>query len=108
MSHKKHGLFTLVKVGVVAFCYIVFYEHLFISKDPRYDKLKHTTYIMFILLFTMLFIAFILSIFSKSAMQGGFILFMAILVCGTLFGMVEYFKIWFFFFKKFLDERDNK
>jgi hypothetical protein len=108
MSHKKHGLFTLIKVGIVAFLYIGFYEHPFLSKDPKYNKLKHITYIMLISWFIVLFLTFIFSIFPKSTMQGGFILCGAILACGILLIMIEYFKIWLFFFKKFLDEKDNK
>lgn len=73
MARKKYRLFMLAKVGVVAFCYILFYEHPFISKDHGYDKLKHTTYIMLMLWFMALFFAFLFRFFQKiQCMEGLF------------------------------------
>jgi hypothetical protein len=49
-----------------------------------------------------------IQIFSKNTMHGGLILCGAIIICGILFVMIEFFKIWLFFFKKFLDKENKK
>jgi hypothetical protein len=107
MMHKKHKLTTLIKIGVISFLYIVFCEHPFFSKDPKYDKIRDTTYIMLMLLFTVLIFILISGIFSKSIMQGGFILYGVIFACGVLLVMIEFFKVWYIFFKERL-EKENQ
>jgi hypothetical protein len=110
MSHKKHGLFTLIKVGIVAFLYIGFYEHIFFEKNPRYSKLQHITYSMLKLGIATLFFTFMVGILlgnDNIIPQICFIVYFCIIAYGIVFGMIEYFKIWHFFFKKFLDERDK-
>jgi predicted permease len=115
MAHKKHGLFTLIKVGVISF-FSTLYECALIMTNRKYDEYNKKIWYLFklnlIILIVGITIAFITNIYLGKKSEIVFIIFLVIvfanIIYGGFCGIKQAFEIWLTFFKERLEKEDKE